>query len=214
MAAGGAGGESDAFRVVTSEDVLQNTYNMKEILRAPKLFEASNQVPSPGKDWCHIIVTERGAVWRKWKITLRNQSSARAPTEKIFSLDDLKLDTSIHSDIARIFGTDVLRQIQRIVSGCQDHLSRLPSSIMVRVVLNLDLQTIARLAQVNQHLREVCNSDQLWKKLYHLHLGPSTDEVDTLAQEMSWKKLFFMNKLQLQKELSRQRRNFYLTDPN
>ena len=96
--------------------------------------------------------------------------------------------------------------MKRIIDGRWDPLSTIPEGLAVQIVSHLDLQSVAHLSQVNQHMREICNSPQLWESLYSQHQGRPTDEVQALASELGWKKVFFMNKLQLQKEVSRRRR--------
>ena len=191
-----------------SDQVMAKMAEKKEILRAKKLFEATAQVPSPSKDFTQIILTERGVVWRKWKITLRgiSQGAAPAPSEEALSHEDFQYDSTLQGEIERIFGPEVLRQIKRILAGSQDELSKLPEKAMVQICTCLDLQSIMQLSRVNRHLREVCTSNSLWEKLYRIHQGVPSDEVSALAKEVGWKTVFFMNKLQLQKELSRRRR--------
>lgn len=191
-----------------SDEVMAKVARKKEILKAKKLFEATAQVPSPSKDFTQIILTERGVVWRKWKITLRgiSQGAAPAPSEEALSHEDFQYDSTLQGEIERIFGPEVLRQIKRILAGSQDELSKLPEKTMVQICSCLDLQSIMQLSRVNRHLREVCTSNSLWEKLYRIHQGVPSDEVSVLAKEVGWKTVFFMNKLQLQKELSRRRR--------
>ena len=76
---------------------------------------------------------------------------------------------------------------------------------MIRIVSLLDLQSIAQLSHVNHHMRDICNSPRLWEILYNTHQGRPSGEISALAREIGWKKVFFMNKLQLQKEVSRRR---------
>lgn len=191
-----------------SQELLEQVSWKKEILRAKKLFEATAQVPSPSKDFTQILVTERGVVWRRWKITMRGfaQGGAPSPSELAMSHEDFKYDTTLQDEIKRIFGPEVLRQIQRILAGSTDELSKLPEKIMVHIATYLDLQSVTQLSQVNRHLREVCNSNPLWEKLYRAHQGTPSEEITSLAREIGWKEIFFMNKLQLQKEVSRRRR--------
>ena len=75
----------------------------------------------------------------------------------------------IQSDVEHIFGEEVLRRIQRILAGSYDSLSLLPEKLSLKVCSYLDLQSVAHLSQVNRHLREVCNSNQLWESLYYDH---------------------------------------------
>jgi hypothetical protein len=76
---------------------------------------------------------------------------------------------------------------------------------MVQICSLLDLQSITQLSQVNRYLRKVCVSDKLWENLYIQHQGNPPTEVCTLGIDIGWKKVFYLSKLQLQKELSRRR---------
>ena len=69
----------------------------KEILGAKKLFEATAQVPSPSKDFTQIIITEKGMVWRRWKISLRSvtQGAVPQPSEEVMLHEDFRYDTSL-----------------------------------------------------------------------------------------------------------------------
>ena len=99
--------------------------------------------------------------------------------------------------------------MKRAASGKWDVFLGLGEDLVVAIVSLLDLQSVARLGQVNQHLREVCSSDRLWEVLYKTHQGRPSRETTALAKELRWKTVFFMNKLQLQKELSRRRREVF-----
>jgi F-box protein 36 len=97
-------------------------------------------------------------------------------------------------------------KVKKAASGKWDVFLRLGEDLLIAIVSLLDLQSIARLSCVNQHLRETCNCDRLWELLYRTHQGHPSEEIGSLAAELGWKTVFFMNKLQLQKELSRRRR--------
>lgn len=48
-------------------------------------------------------------------------------------------------------------------------------------------------------ITQICNSCDLWERMYRLHTETAvTPELEELAREKGWKKLFFTNKLQLQ----------------
>lgn len=72
----------------------------------------------------------------------------------------------------------------------------------------LDLQSISQLSQVNRYLRNLCASEKLWGLLYAQHQGNPTAEICVLANDVGWKKVFYLSKLQLQKELSRRRSQY------
>ena len=196
--------------MATSDDhsLMQSIANKKEVTRAKKLYDATAQVPSPSKDFCQILITEKGIVWRKWKITMRNFSrgKAPAPSEVIMTYEDFKYDKSLQSELELIFGREALKHMKRILEGSNDPLSCLPEGLMILIATYLDLQSINSLSQTNCHFHELCNSNALWEKLYAIHQGKPSPEIKSLAQERGWKTVFFMNKLQIQKEISRRRR--------
>lgn len=185
----------------------------KEIKSAKKLYEKSGQAPSPSKDYCYLVVTTKGMVYSRLIITLRNRAQGWCPRpqEVVMSHEDFGFDKSFQSELEAVFGSKSMKHIKRIVSGCHDVFICLPEDLTVRVILYLDLQSIARLSQTSQHFRELCNSDELWKQLYVLHQGQPSTDIQVIAKEIGWKKLFFTNKLQIQKEVSRLRRK---NDPN
>ena len=105
----------------------------------------------------------------------------------------------------RAFGDSTYTHIVRIISGSNDPLSCAPEPLMIRICSMLDLQSVSQLSQVNRYLRRLCTSDKLWSILYAQHQGNPTTEISFLAGDIGWMKVFYMSKLQLQKELSRRR---------
>lgn len=189
------------------EAMLKLIREKRAVLSAKKLFEATKQVPSPSKDYCQLLVTTKGVVWRRWKITIRNISvKVPSPQESIMSYEDFLDDTSFMAELENIFGHDTLQHVRNVLEGCDDRLSCLPVRSLIRIATHLDLQSVLSMSQVNKHLREVCDSDDMWEALYCTHQGEPSLQVRALAFELGWKVVYFMNKLQLQKELSRRRR--------
>ena len=80
-----------------NDEVLKRVTLKKEILSAKKLFEATAQVPSPSKDFTQIVITERGMVWRKWKISLRgvSQGAVPQPSEEVMLHEDFQYDSTL-----------------------------------------------------------------------------------------------------------------------
>ena len=90
--------------------------------------------------------------------------------------------------------------------GFDDPLSTLPESVLLHICSMLDLQSIANLSNVNKQLHKFCDSNELWERIYYQHNGAPSPETYVLAEEKTWKVVFFMSKLHLQKELSRRRK--------
>lgn len=92
---------SDTFQKAldshASDEVMKKVAEKREILKAKKLFEATAQAPSPAKDFTQIIVTEKGMVWRRWKISLRgvSQGAVPQPSEEVMPHEDFKYNSTL-----------------------------------------------------------------------------------------------------------------------
>ena len=188
---------------------LDSIAKKKEILSARKLVDLAKQAPSPSKDWCQLIVTERGLVCRRWKISIRGiaRGAGPAPTEvALYFFEEFQNDDSIQREIELVYGTETLEQVIRVACGYIDRLCSLPEKTVTKIASYLDLQSIVRFGQVNRYLRQISNSNALWQDIYVHNCGLPSEEVKMLGEELGWKRVFFMDKLQLQKEISRRRR--------
>lgn len=198
------------LKSTVSDELLEQVAWKKKIKQAKKLLDEAKPAPPPSKDYVQIVVTEGGVVYRRIPITIRgvSQGAIPSPTEKVMTLDEFKQDREFRDEMERIFGKDVLKRVKRIViDGDRDPLTRLSDEILMRILDYLDLESIEQLAKVNHHMQKICNSEELWKKLYNRHQGPPSEKVQALAQDLGWKRVFYMDKIQLQKELYRRRRH-------
>lgn len=175
------------------------------ISRKCVLFEKTGQAPSPSKDFHQLLVTEEELIWRTWRVSLRKDQVGIPPSQNKQSHEDFYYDNLISADIKRVFGEDILIYVQCIV--CNDWLYRMKDEILLKIFSYLDLSHITRLPLVCRHFRAICNKNQLWKNVYETHCSNITDEIEQLGEDIGWKKLFFTNKLQIQKETSRRRRS-------
>jgi len=184
---------------------MKTNSKMPYISRGNILFEKSGQAPPPCKDFHQVIVTEKEVLFRSWRISLRKDQIKIPPSQRRISHEDFRDDTIMDSDITRIFGSDVLHYIQGVVFD--DWLIRMPVSVLTKIVRELDLTDVISVSHVCRFLRKVCSSNELWQDLYAKYSGKVTDDIKTLATELGWKRMFFTNKLQLQKEVSRMRKS-------
>ena len=90
----------------------------KQLTAGKKLFETTQQAPSPSKDFIQILVTERGVIFRRFPISLRGltQGAVLTPTEKLMTLEDFKLDHEFQEEVRRNFGKAVLEQVGGMVA--------------------------------------------------------------------------------------------------
>ena len=167
------------------------------------LFEKTGQAPSPSKDFHQLLVTENLVILRTWRISVRKDQRYIPPSQRKVPLEEFDEDTTLQTDVSRIFGEETLRLVHSIV--CKDWLARLPKNVLIRIASFLDLVDIARLGSVCKSLRKVCSSDELWEKIFITHCDTITDETRALAKEVGWKKVFFTNKLQLQVQMRRRK---------
>lgn len=82
-----------------SEEVMARIGRKKELMRGAILFSSETLAPAPSKDLCHLIITEKGVMWRKWKISLRGLTSGSAPVpqpvEECMSHIDFRCDDAL-----------------------------------------------------------------------------------------------------------------------
>ncbi len=89
-----------------------------------------------------------------------------------------------------------------------DWLIRMPEKVTFQIINSLELTDIISLSQCCMFLKKLCSKDDLWRDIYAKHSTRRvTEDVRELARDIGWKKTFFTNKLQLQKEVSRLRKS-------
>ncbi|XP_041349991.1 F-box only protein 36-like [Gigantopelta aegis] len=170
------------------------------------LVDIAEVAPSPSKDFFHIFVTPNLFVYRLWKIIPPTRSDSNvAPTEIRDTWEDFKHDETLHSEITRTGGSSMLDYLINLSDGHIDYLPRLPKNVLLRIILMLDLEDIQRLRRVSKFFKKLCDGDELWEKIYRMNCEtPITSDLKDLAEQHTWKRLFFTNKLQLQMHLRRQ----------
>ncbi|XP_013414045.1 F-box only protein 36 [Lingula anatina] len=171
------------------------------------ILDYSDTAPAPSKDFCQILIDHWQVIFRWWKISPRNEGKKAPPGEIKESYDDFLHDDRTQSEVHRVFGVHFLEYVKRIAEGHIDYFPRMPPEHIIRILSYLELEDLARVAQVSKQFRELCNSNELWEKIYRANSEtPITPQLQQLANEQGWKKLFFTNKLQLQVQLRRQSR--------
>ncbi|XP_072897583.1 F-box only protein 36-like isoform X2 [Hemitrygon akajei] len=169
------------------------------------IFEISSQAPPPSKDYYQLLVTNSSVTWRWWKISLRREFRNVNPGEKKNSYQDFLDDLSLQVHVALIFGNDTLKYVCNLCHQQFDYLERLPKDLLLYIISFLELEDIARLSQASRKFKQTCNTDELWEQIVLRYCDTITPEMQALALEIGWKEIFFTNKLQLQKKISRRR---------
>ena len=167
------------------------------------LLEKRGQAPSPLKDYHQLQVTEEHVTMITWKISLRKDSIGKGPVQNKLTHEEFYYDTQMTSAIRNVFGAHVQLLVEGLVHG--DWLARMETPLLTQIFSYLDLSDIFRTSLVCRYFHHVCNGDALWRRVYEMYCGDTSPDVVRLGREMGWKKMFFTNKLQIRKEVSRLR---------
>ncbi|XP_067948567.1 F-box only protein 36-like [Watersipora subatra] len=171
-----------------------------------QIFEYSAQAPAPSKDFCQVVVTPVQVIFRWWKITHRNAEGQRLhPGEIKECYEDFLHDDRTQSMISCAFGEHMLDYVINLCHGHLDYIQRLPANVMRNILKHVDLEDIARVSMLNKSFHQFSNDDELWRQMF-ANATAITEELEDLAKEQGWKKLYFSNKLQIQMQLQRKRR--------
>ncbi|XP_025942824.1 F-box only protein 36 isoform X4 [Apteryx rowi] len=99
-------------------------------------------------------------IFRWWKISLRSEFRDARPGEIKESHEDFLDDSSLHIQIAIVFGAKVLKHVLNLCRGNYDFLERLPVPLLLYIISFLELEDIARLSQVSHRFKMV-----MWPKI-------------------------------------------------
>ncbi|XP_060761435.1 F-box only protein 36b [Neoarius graeffei] len=173
--------------------------------RGAVVFEVGSQGPAPIKDYFCLQVTQTEVIWRWWKISLRPNSRNMRPGEVRESHREFLDDSRLQSQVLMVFGPPVLQYSKCLCQGQYDYLQRLPDSLLLLITAHLELEDVARLALTCHRFKQLCSSEQFWEQTVRLHCDTVTPGMEDLARDVGWRRVFFTNKLQLQKEIRRRR---------
>ncbi|XP_061099980.1 F-box only protein 36b [Conger conger] len=170
-----------------------------------KLFEVSGQGAAPNKDFYQLVITRKEVIWRFWKISLRSEFRTARPGELKIPHDYFLHDTQLQHQVKVVFGPNTLLYSQGLCSGDFDYLPRLPDRLLLRILACLELEEVQQLRCASRKFQKLCDSEEFWEQAVRARCDTVTIEMGYLAREVGWKKVFFTNKLQLQKQMSRRR---------
>ncbi|XP_062843707.1 F-box only protein 36b [Trichomycterus rosablanca] len=169
------------------------------------LYETSAQGPPPLKDYFSFKVTKTQVIWQWWKISLRLDSRHAKPGEVRESHSEYLEDRRLQSQVALVFGDGVLQYSRNLCQGRYDYLPRLSDPLLLRIAAHLELEDVARFALTCRRFNQLCSSEDFWEQTVRLHCDTVTAGMEDLAREVGWRSVFFTDKLQLQKQISRRR---------
>nr|XP_057923030.1 F-box only protein 36-like [Doryrhamphus excisus]XP_057924112.1 F-box only protein 36-like [Doryrhamphus excisus] len=177
---------------------------MASLLTDP-LFEISGRGPSTNKNFYNFVVTKSNVIWRWWLISPRAVYRLSKPGQLILSYEDFLDDIKLQRELSVIFGTGTLQYAKALCQGQYDYLERLPDSLLLRIINYLELEDVGQLGRTSHRFRQLCGSEEFWEQAVRRRCKTVSAEVSSLAREVGWRNIFFTNKLQLQKLISRRR---------
>ncbi|XP_077414595.1 F-box only protein 36b [Vanacampus margaritifer] len=177
---------------------------MASLLTDP-LFEISGRGPSTNKNYYNFVVTKTDVIWRWWMISPRAVYRLSKPGQLIMSHEDFMEDSKLQSELRTIFGYGALKYTKALCQGQYDYLERLPDSLLLQIVNYLELEDVGQLGRTSHRFRQLCGSEEFWEQAVRRRCKTVSPEVPALAREVGWRNIFFTNKLQLQKLISRRR---------
>ncbi|XP_072525228.1 F-box only protein 36b [Salminus brasiliensis] len=174
-------------------------------LQGGSLLDIGGQGPAPLKDYFNLHITDTQVIWRWWKISLRTESRNTKPGELRESHSDYLEDSRLQSQVALVFGPRILQYSRDLCRGQGDYIQRLPDSLILTIMAHLGLEDIAQLAGTCSRFKKLCSSEEFWEQTVRMHCGTVSAGMEELAEELGWRTVFFTNKLQLQKQISRRK---------
>ena len=123
-------------------------------------------------------------------------------------------DGDYHDDIRFYFGQRTVEDILDRLNGKIDHLNLLPDPLKYQIISHLPIEDVSSLSMTNQSFYRLCNSDKAWLEKFE----NISEELLNLGDEIGFKKLYFMNKMDLQRNRSKMglfaRKTFYVVSVN
>ncbi|KAL6104287.1 fbxo36 [Pungitius sinensis] len=177
---------------------------MASLLTDP-LFETSGRGPPSDINFYYFAVTKSEVIWRWWKITPRKQYWGCMPGEQKKPHQDFLDDRMLQREISMVFGERILEYTKSLCQGHYDYLERLSDTLLLRIVKNLEIEDIGQLGRTSHRFQKLCGSEKLWEQAVQQRFNTVSAEVASLALDVGWRSIFFTNKLQLQKLISRKR---------
>ncbi|XP_046731825.1 F-box only protein 36b isoform X4 [Silurus meridionalis] len=169
------------------------------------VLEVSAQGPAPIKDYYSFRVTQTEVIWRWWKISLRLDSRSMRPGEVRESHSEYLEDSRLQGQVLMVFGPRVLQHSMCLCQGRYDYLQRLPDLLLLHIMAYLELEDVRQLAHTCHRFRQLCSSEEFWEQTVRLRCDTLTPGMEDLARDVGWRRVFFTNKLQLQKQIRRRR---------
>ena len=176
-----------------------------EVKQAPVLFEIRGRYKPPCKDYCRLLITEKGVSFSIIPVCLPSRNISPVPSipnDFVMSFQTFKSDPELHEELEHIFGRHVIHRAQ-LVAGRYNLFGTLENKLALHVISYMTVKTILSLGQTSKHFHKLCNSQNLWKKLNNMYRAFPYDDVrfdQKLITRIGWKRFYFMKRDNLDEE--------------
>jgi len=173
-------------------------------MKSKVLYKESRQLPPPSKDYVSLELSEEKLTLHRFRISpanLKMNGSSGIKTD-VVTVSDF-LDGDLQDIVLCYFGKPVLDHLRQLARGELDHLERLSDSLKIRVMSKLPIESLKSLSMVSQSFRKLCDSDAFWRSKF----SQPREEIVHLGEQLGFKNLFFMSKIDVQRHLRKVRQS-------
>ncbi|XP_019867956.2 F-box only protein 36 [Aethina tumida] len=155
-------------------------------IRDSTLLQLYSRAKAPLRDYYGLTIMEDRILISTWKIS---HGPHLHPRSKTILLEDVKSDKYLREHIANTFGMSAFEYIESLYNNVI-RLETLPKKVFLNLMTYLEIADILNLGRSSKILRELCDSDEVWKVIYQKLFNRKcyADEYKT-ASEIGWKEL-------------------------
>ncbi|KAK1167866.1 F-box only protein 36-like [Acipenser oxyrinchus oxyrinchus] len=179
---------------------------MASLLKEDKLYEFSQQAPSPCKDFYQLLVTKKEVVWRVWKVSNPYKRERAQPGEERKSHNDFLVDDHLQGHIKTVFGSEMLAYVMNLCQQRIDYLVRLPKSLATHILSFLEWEDIKSMSKTCKRFQQLCSSDGLWECAERSHCSSGSLMIEGVSSAIQKKLLIFHRRHALLNQARQQRR--------
>jgi len=173
-------------------------------MKSKVLYKQSRQLEPPSKDYVSLQLTEEKLTIHRFRISpanLKMNGSSGVKTE-VATVGDF-LDGDLQDNVLFYFGKPVLSHLLQLARGEIDHLERLSDSLKIRILSKLPIESLKSISMVSRSFQKLCDSDAFWRSKF----SNPREEIVQLGEQLGFKNLFFMSKIDVQRHLRKVRQS-------
>ncbi|CAH0547254.1 unnamed protein product [Brassicogethes aeneus] len=150
------------------------------------IIQLYSRAEAPCRDYYGLTVTDANILFSTWKISYGPHLH---PKCRVVSYEDIKYDKYLQEEIRTTFGYGAFLFIRSLYNN-EHKLETLTKNVFFYLMKYLKIKDIFNLAQTSKILKELCNTDNVWKIIYQKYLKRNCypDELRN-AMDIGWKEM-------------------------